>query len=99
MYSDNDTNFVRADRELLEAVQIWQAHDVMTFLEAHAIQRHFNVPSAPHHGGLWEAAVKSTKYHLKRSHRMAENPEITAGILDKIFTGVYNRTAKSEYMG
>lgn len=27
---------------------------------------HFKPPLAPHHGGLWEAGVKSMKYHLKR---------------------------------
>jgi len=28
--------------------------------------RHFNPPAAPHQGGLWEAGVKSVKFHLKR---------------------------------
>lgn len=26
----------------------------------------FNPPGAPQHGGKWEAAVKSVKFHLKR---------------------------------
>lgn len=66
MYSDNGRNFVGADRELREAAEFWQTPRVTEFLELHSIQWHFNVPNAPHHGGLWEAAVKSVKYQLKR---------------------------------
>lgn len=35
-------------------------------LEQHSIVWHFNPPASPHFGGLWEAGVKSVKYHLRR---------------------------------
>lgn len=60
----NGSNFVGADRILREAYELWQDRSIATHLDLKAIQWHFNTPSAPHHGGLWEAAVKSTKYHL-----------------------------------
>lgn len=31
-----------------------------------SIKFYFNTPSLTYHGGLWEAAVKSMKYHLQR---------------------------------
>ena len=36
------------------------------YLTKQGIEWKFNPPAAPHFGGLWEAAVKSTKFHLKR---------------------------------
>eukprot|EP00102_Acyrthosiphon_pisum_P013207 XP_008182700.1 PREDICTED: uncharacterized protein LOC103309319 [Acyrthosiphon pisum] len=64
IYSDCGTNFQGADALL-------RAHlrdPVLRELCSTQIpcQWHFNPPAAPHFGGLWEAAVKSTKYHLKR---------------------------------
>ncbi|GFX24270.1 uncharacterized protein TNCV_1366491 [Trichonephila clavipes] len=39
--------------------------EIMDFLSKEQIKWNFNPPSAPHFGGLWEAGVKSLKYHLK----------------------------------
>ena len=65
MYSDNGTNFVGADRELRDMLESCKDE----FAKYHTNQGttwSFNPPSAPHQGGLWEAGVKSVKFHLKR---------------------------------
>lgn len=66
MRSDNATTFVGADNELRDALQIWSSSEV----QSEAVKRHivwlYNAPYAPHQGGLWEATVKSLKYHLRR---------------------------------
>uniref|UniRef100_A0A0K8VHT8 Integrase catalytic domain-containing protein n=1 Tax=Bactrocera latifrons TaxID=174628 RepID=A0A0K8VHT8_BACLA len=68
IYSDNGTNFVgacrRLDRDFKMAIKNNSA--VAPILEADKIQWHFGPPAAPHFGGIWEAGVKSVKYHLKR---------------------------------
>ncbi|XP_015377538.1 PREDICTED: uncharacterized protein LOC107171797 [Diuraphis noxia] len=61
MWSDNGTNFVGAERELTEYIQ-----NVANHLANEGVTWHFNPPSAPHFGGLWESGVKSAKYHLLR---------------------------------
>lgn len=66
IYSDNGRNFVGAGRILNEACALWNDKEIARHLALKSIEWHFNVPLAPHHGGLWEAAVKSTKYHLHR---------------------------------
>ncbi|XP_071575678.1 uncharacterized protein [Temnothorax nylanderi] len=68
IYSDCGTNFIGADRALQNLFRASSsdgrriAHDV----SIHGIRWHFNPPGATHFGGLWEAAVKSTKFHLRR---------------------------------
>lgn len=69
LYSDNGTNFVGTDRELRRQMQENKTlnHGVLaTTLAEQGIQWHFNAPSWPSAGGIWEAAVASMKKHLKR---------------------------------
>ncbi|XP_076246223.1 uncharacterized protein LOC143186434 [Calliopsis andreniformis] len=70
IYSDNGTNFVGAKHELNEISKLLnnRAHNerVENILSQEDIQWHLIPPYSPHFGGLWESAVKSTKYHLKR---------------------------------
>ncbi|XP_011859050.1 PREDICTED: uncharacterized protein LOC105556567 [Vollenhovia emeryi] len=70
MYSDNATTFVGAQRQLKEWYDFLSTNQVQTsiehFLRDHHTQWSFIPPNAPHFGGLWEAAVKSAKFHLTR---------------------------------
>ncbi|UYV60184.1 hypothetical protein LAZ67_1000270 [Cordylochernes scorpioides] len=63
IHSDNATNFVGAHKIIGKLCH--NAGKVLTNSEG--IQWKFIPPSAPHFGGLWEAGVKSMKYHLRRT--------------------------------
>ena len=58
-----------ADRQLRELFRAAsrEVHTIIGRLADQGIRWSFNPPSAPHFGGLWEAAVKSVKHHLRRT--------------------------------
>lgn len=58
VYSDCGTNFVKAYKILNKYASEAAAKE--------SISWHFNPPSAPHFGGLWESNIKSVKSHLVR---------------------------------
>lgn len=68
IYSDNSTTFKGAAEELKNLFST--TSDLSTELAATLAREGakwlFIPPRAPHFGGLWEASVKSFKYHLKR---------------------------------
>lgn len=67
IYSDNGSNFRGADNELAETFRNLKEDDtVKEFLTGKEICWHFMPALSPHFGGLWEAAVKAFKHHLKR---------------------------------
>ncbi|KAF0721556.1 Integrase catalytic domain-containing protein, partial [Aphis craccivora] len=65
VYSDCGTNFVGANK-LLRALIISLEGQAAISNSRACCNWHFNPPSAPHFGGLWEAAVRSTKRLLIR---------------------------------
>lgn len=68
IYSDNGTTFVGANRELQEWLQFLRQNEdgISHYLTDNGTNWHFIPPQAPNFGGLWEAGVKSVKFHLKR---------------------------------
>lgn len=61
IHSDNGTNFIGVQKELVSYLANCESS-----MASEGIEWRFNPPSAPHFGGLWESAVKSTKHHLTR---------------------------------
>lgn len=67
IHSDNGTNFVGANRILGEFLSDDSLRKgVLDYSRQEGIDWRFISPHAPHFSGLWEAGVKSTKYHLRR---------------------------------
>ena len=72
--SDNGTNFVGAQKELLACIEIWNQLAPAVFVQK-GIKWKFNPPSAPHHGGSWERLVWSVKrvlYDILGNRRVTE---------------------------
>ncbi|GBM14889.1 hypothetical protein AVEN_28611-1 [Araneus ventricosus] len=88
LFGDCGTNFVGAKHVLKlrcsEAIGLCLANEGVIW--------RMNVPSAPHFGGLWEAAVKSMKHHLRRvmgSQFLAQEEFLT--VLVEIEAVLYSR--------
>ncbi|XP_051162195.1 uncharacterized protein LOC127282137 [Leptopilina boulardi] len=71
LYSDNGTNFKGAKNELEELYSMLNSEKdrekITKNLAEQKIEWHFIPPRTPHFGGIWEAAARSFKHHLKRT--------------------------------
>lgn len=69
VFSDNGTNFVGASKELKRLFQADTSSvmdEIAECLAYRGTKWSFIPPHSPNFGGLWEAGVKSTKFHLRR---------------------------------
>ena len=63
--SDNGGNFVKAEKDLREAVRGWNQETIHTFLLAKNIRWIFNPPAGSHHGGVWERCIPTVRKVMK----------------------------------
>ncbi|XP_064633630.1 uncharacterized protein LOC135491588 [Lineus longissimus] len=82
--SDNGTNFVGANRELMELVTQLDQVRVTRDGAARGIKWRFNPPHGPHFGGIHESLVKSAK---KAIYAVLQKADITDEELSTAFTG------------
>lgn len=82
--SDNGTNFVGAEKELRQLVQLLDQDRIMASTSNRGVKWHFNPPYAPHFGGVHETMIKSAK---KAIHAILGCADITDEELFTAFTG------------
>lgn len=70
IFSDNGTNFHGAHNQLKDLYHFFKSKSnldsIQAFLISREIEWKFIPPNSPHWGGLWEAGIKATKYHIRR---------------------------------
>jgi len=70
IYSDNATCFKGANNKLCELRKVLNSDtfqgEINNFMTTEDVRWHFIPPDSPHFGGLWEAGIKSMKYHMRR---------------------------------
>ena len=70
IHSDNGSTMVGAKNELANLYSVLSTtktkNGISDYLLSQRVQWKLTPVKAPHFGGLWEAAVKAAKYHLKR---------------------------------
>ena len=59
IWSDNGTSFVGTEKELREALKCLDSERIGDQLSSERVQWHFNPPSSPHFGGVWERLIQS----------------------------------------
>ncbi|XP_065074000.1 uncharacterized protein LOC135698068 [Ochlerotatus camptorhynchus] len=64
IYSDRGTNFIGANRELKQANEAVNQHELMREFTSSGIEWVFNPPLSPHMGGSWERLIRTVKNNL-----------------------------------
>ncbi|XP_050561406.1 uncharacterized protein LOC118271003 [Spodoptera frugiperda] len=84
IYCDNGRNFVAAAKEINSFLES-NSDSIKDSTSREGIEFRFSPAYAPHFGGLWEAGVKSAKFHL---YRVLKNIHLTFEELSSLFAQI-----------
>ena len=82
IWSDNGTNFVGAEKELLGHLKSVDQHRIKSKMSQNGIFWKFNPPANPHQGGAWERLVQSSK---RLFYKILGNRRLTDEVLSTVF--------------
>ena len=82
IWSDNGTNFVGAEKELLGRLKSVDQHRIKSKMSQNGIFWKFNPPATPHQGGAWERLVQSSK---RLFYEILGNRRLTDEVLSTVF--------------
>ena len=82
IWSDNGTNFVGAEKELLGRLKSVDQHRIKSKMNQNGQFRKFNPPATPHQGGAWERLVQSSK---RLFYKILGNRRLTDEVLSTVF--------------
>lgn len=71
IFCDNATNFKGCKNLLKTQLEICKSESIQNYSAEEGIKWNFIPPLGPHHGGLWESNIKSTKTHLLKITKAA----------------------------
>ena len=92
LYSDDGTNFKKANKELQDAVMDIDKKRLAEHATAYRLKWLFNPPDAPHMGGAWERLVKSVKVALNATlNNEAVNEETLYTVLTEVEHSINSR--------
>lgn len=92
IYSDRGTNFVGANRELMEADEVISQNEVMQEFGNLGIEWIFNPPLAPHMGGAWERLIRTVKSNMMQVCTSARpSDEVLRNLLTEVENIVNSR--------
>nr|XP_049696300.1 uncharacterized protein LOC126054500 [Helicoverpa armigera] len=84
IYCDNGRNFVAAAKDINSFLES-SSDSIKDSASREGIEFRFSPAYAPHFGGLWEAGVKSAKFHL---YRVLKNIHLTFEELSSLFAQI-----------